>query len=182
MLHQYICGDSNNFQFFVFGCTCGIWKFPSQGLNPSHSCILCHSCGRAKFFNSVLWTGDQIHTSTATQAVAVGSLTHYITAGTPIISNFNMFAYLIGLNKVGMSDSVDSLKFVRPFSPTEKSFSFYTFLDIYSWGLFGKNRKFCIFWILVFGLKLVTLTLFWLSVKDLPYFQIWNWGSQLFLW
>ena len=30
-----------------FGCTRGIWKFPGQGLNPSHSCDLCHSWGNA---------------------------------------------------------------------------------------------------------------------------------------
>ena len=30
-----------------FGCTHGIWKFPGQGLNLSHSCNLWHSSGNA---------------------------------------------------------------------------------------------------------------------------------------
>ena len=32
------------FLFFFFGHTCSIWKFLDQGLNPSWSCALCHSC------------------------------------------------------------------------------------------------------------------------------------------
>ena len=34
--------------FFSFGHTHGIWKFPGQEWNPSHSCDLCHSCSNAK--------------------------------------------------------------------------------------------------------------------------------------
>ena len=26
-----------NYFFFLFGCTCGMWKFPGQGSNPRHS-------------------------------------------------------------------------------------------------------------------------------------------------
>ena len=32
------------FFFFFFFCTPGIWTFPAQGWNPSHSCDWCHSC------------------------------------------------------------------------------------------------------------------------------------------
>ena len=35
------------FLFFSLGYTCGIWKFPGQGLNLSCSCHLRHSCGNA---------------------------------------------------------------------------------------------------------------------------------------
>lgn len=31
-----------------FGCTRGIWKFPSQGLNLSYSSDLYHSCGNGR--------------------------------------------------------------------------------------------------------------------------------------
>ena len=30
--------------FLFFGCICGIWKFLAEGLTPSHSCNLHHSC------------------------------------------------------------------------------------------------------------------------------------------
>ena len=30
--------------FFFFRCTHSLWKFSSQGLNPSRSCDLCHNC------------------------------------------------------------------------------------------------------------------------------------------
>ena len=29
-----------NFNFFIYGHTHDIWKFPGQGLNPSHNCDL----------------------------------------------------------------------------------------------------------------------------------------------
>ena len=44
--------------FCVWGATRGIWKIPSLGFGPSHSCDLCHSCRDA------------------------GSLTHCTTVGT----------------------------------------------------------------------------------------------------
>jgi len=49
------------FFFFFFGHTHSIYKFPGQGSNLSQSCSLYHSCSNAV------------------------SLTHYATAGTPII-------------------------------------------------------------------------------------------------
>ena len=33
---------------FFFSCTCGIWKFPGQGSNPSHGCDLCHNYGNTR--------------------------------------------------------------------------------------------------------------------------------------
>ena len=33
---------------FLNGCTCSMWTFPGQGLNPSCSCTLCHGCGNAR--------------------------------------------------------------------------------------------------------------------------------------
>ena len=35
--------------FIYYGHTCGIQKFPGQGLNPSRSHNLCHSCGNTRF-------------------------------------------------------------------------------------------------------------------------------------
>ena len=37
------------FFFFFFGCTCGIWRFLGQGLNPSCMHDLRHSCGNSWF-------------------------------------------------------------------------------------------------------------------------------------
>ena len=34
--------------FFLYGCTHSMWKLWGQGLNPSHSCELHHSCGNAR--------------------------------------------------------------------------------------------------------------------------------------
>ena len=44
------------FFFFLFSQPCSIWKFPGQGLNPSHSCDLHCSCGNTDppGINSVL--------------------------------------------------------------------------------------------------------------------------------
>ena len=66
-----------------FGHTHSIWKLPGQGLNPSHSCDLCHSCSNTGSFNPLHWAGYQTHTSTATLAAAVRSLTHCTAAVTP---------------------------------------------------------------------------------------------------
>ena len=67
--------------FFILGegCTCGIWRFLGQGLNLSHSCDLCRSCGNTRSFNPVC----PVHASGATQATAVIILTHCTTVGTP---------------------------------------------------------------------------------------------------
>ena len=52
---------SLSLSIFFYGCTHDLWKFPGQGLNPSLSCNLCHSCGNT------------------------GSLTHCTTVGTPFL-------------------------------------------------------------------------------------------------
>ena len=41
MVNQNFCLFRNIF----INCIYGIWKFPGQGSNLSHSCSLCHSCG-----------------------------------------------------------------------------------------------------------------------------------------
>ena len=41
-------GFHSLFVCFYFGCTWGIWKFPDQGLNPCHSCNMCHSWGNTR--------------------------------------------------------------------------------------------------------------------------------------
>jgi len=71
------------FFFHFYGHTHSIWKFLGQGLNLSHSCNLCHSCSKAKYFNSLHWAWDWTHTSRATRAAVVGFCTHGATAGTP---------------------------------------------------------------------------------------------------
>ena len=47
-------------------CIHGAWKFPGQGLSPSPSCDLCHSCSHAQSFNLVLWAGDRTLASPVT--------------------------------------------------------------------------------------------------------------------
>ena len=69
--------------FFFNGHTHGIWKFPGQGLNLSHSYNQCHSCSNARSFNPSCWSRDQTHASGATQAAAIRFLTQHTTAGTP---------------------------------------------------------------------------------------------------
>ena len=55
------------FLFFVFFfSTRGIWKFPGQGLNPSHSCKLCPSCGSTRSFNPLHQAGGGTLASAAT--------------------------------------------------------------------------------------------------------------------
>ena len=39
------------------GCTYNTWKFLGQGLIPSRSCDLCHSCGNAGPFNHCVGSG-----------------------------------------------------------------------------------------------------------------------------
>ena len=68
---------------FFLSHTHSIWKFLSQGLTPSHSYDLSHSSGNTESFNPLCWAKDRTHTSVATQAAAVGFLTHCASAGTP---------------------------------------------------------------------------------------------------
>lgn len=42
------------FYFYIFGCNCGLWKFPGQGSHMSCSCDLYHSCG---ILNPLPWAG-----------------------------------------------------------------------------------------------------------------------------
>ena len=73
--------------FFFNGHTHGMWKFPGQGMNPSHS----YSCGSARSFNPLCQAGERTWTSAGTQATAVRSLTHCATAGIPLS---DILAYL----------------------------------------------------------------------------------------
>ena len=85
----HLSADSSNWSIFqcqlsslyFYGCTCGIWKFLGQGLNPSHSCDLSHSCGNIRSF-LIHCTGYGPLASSVTQAAPVGFLSHCVTAGT----------------------------------------------------------------------------------------------------
>ena len=57
----------------------GIWKFLGQGLN------LSHSCSNARSFNPLSQARDLTHTSTVTQATAVGAQTYLAIVGTPCL-------------------------------------------------------------------------------------------------
>ena len=74
------------------GHTCGKCKFSGQGLNVKHSWNLCCSGSNTRSFNPLHWAKDWTHTSAATQATAVGFLTHCAMAGTPELSY--LFIYL----------------------------------------------------------------------------------------
>ena len=39
------------FPFLFYGCTCGIWAFPGQGVH------LRHGCGNSESFNPLHWAG-----------------------------------------------------------------------------------------------------------------------------
>ena len=65
----------------------GMWKFLGQGLNPSHSYGLCCSCGNARSFNPLYWTGDWTCTSALIKVAAVQLLIHCATAGTSRVFN-----------------------------------------------------------------------------------------------
>ena len=51
MLNNSPTPTQSFFFFFLNGCTLFIWKFPDQGLNPSHRCNLCHGCSNTGSFN-----------------------------------------------------------------------------------------------------------------------------------
>ena len=91
LYYLWVCFCFVNIHLFRFyflisfnGYTHSIWKFLGQGPNPSHSGDLHHSFGNTGSFNPLYQGGYQIHTPTATQAPAVGFLTHCATSGTPI--------------------------------------------------------------------------------------------------
>ena len=74
---------------------------PSQGLNPSHSCDLCHRCSNAGSFNPLYWAREQICASTATGPTTIALLTHCASAGIPVLTpltfSFNYFSYQVVL-------------------------------------------------------------------------------------
>ena len=40
---------------YFFGLIHSIWNFPGQGLNPSCSCNLCHSCSNTRSLTQQAW-------------------------------------------------------------------------------------------------------------------------------
>ena len=64
------------FFFFVFG----MQKFLGKGLNPSHSCDLCHSCVNSSFLTTVLNWGLNL----CCHRDNTRSLAHCATVGTPM--------------------------------------------------------------------------------------------------
>ena len=64
--------------FFFFGHTLSIWTFPGQGLNPSQSCKLHHSCSNTRSLTHCAGLGIK---PMPPQRQA-RSLTHCATAGT----------------------------------------------------------------------------------------------------
>ena len=44
--------------FFIFGCTCGVWKFPGQGMNPHYSSDLSYSSDNARYLTA--WATKEI--------------------------------------------------------------------------------------------------------------------------
>ena len=62
--------------YFFFGCTHGIWMFPTRGLNLCHSCDLHHHCGNARSLTHCPgWGSNPCHHTR--------SFTSCTTAGTP---------------------------------------------------------------------------------------------------
>lgn len=54
------CNVQSHWNFFLFVCLLhhGIWKFPGEGLNMSHSFNPHHSCGNAGSLNPVCYSGN----------------------------------------------------------------------------------------------------------------------------
>ena len=77
---------SRVFFFLFFSHTCGIWKFPGQGSNPSQSCDLCCSCSKAR------------------------SLTHCATVVTPINRYVLVYMmwYQVGIAKIQVPQALFS--------------------------------------------------------------------------
>ena len=67
---------------FFNGHTRNIWRFPCQGVNPSNSCGLSHSCFKARSFNALCWSGIK-PALPQLQATVAGFLTHCAKVGTP---------------------------------------------------------------------------------------------------
>ena len=80
------------FFFSFYGHTCGIWKFPGQVSNPSHSCALWSRCSNTRSSNLLHRARHQTYTSATAQATAVRSLTHCATEGTPL-NHFFLYSF-----------------------------------------------------------------------------------------
>ena len=63
LLLTSICGGNQISFFFSFfyGCTHGMWKFLTQGQNPSWSCSLCYSCSNARSLTQCMGLGLNQH-------------------------------------------------------------------------------------------------------------------------
>ena len=91
--------------FFLKDHTHGIWKFPGQELNLNHSCNLWRSCSKQDPLTH--WNRSCI--SSATQAAAVGFLTHWAIAGAPAL----MFIYVcFWLNNLRSSQYISTFSTV----------------------------------------------------------------------
>ena len=70
--------------YFLFVCFYGgIWKFPDQWLNLSHSCNLCCSSNNTRSFNPLHQARGQTCGSEVTWTTVVGFLTHCAMVETP---------------------------------------------------------------------------------------------------
>ena len=89
----------------------GIKKFLGQGLNPSHSCDLCHSSGNTGSFNPLHWAG--YWTSTASQAAVVVFLTQCTKKGTPVFLVFVLIAISLRFAAYLCSFTIKPTSFLR---------------------------------------------------------------------
>lgn len=88
--YSLTCDAFLHFLYFFFnGRTHGIWKFPSQGLNPVTASTNAATTPTPDPL-AHCWAGDQICTCAATQATTVRFLTYDTTAGTPPSLHFSM--------------------------------------------------------------------------------------------
>ena len=88
-LEKYLFRFSTVF-FPLFSCIYGIWKFPGQESNPSHSCDLCHSCSNAGSLSHALGQVSNLWCHRNNPE----SLTHCATVGTPYAHFLNLFFLL----------------------------------------------------------------------------------------
>ena len=82
-LFLYHFPKKNLHRFFFGGGTLWHMEFPKPRTESKPYLQPVPQLWQRQILNPLFWAGDQTHTSAKPQDTAVGSLTHYATAGTP---------------------------------------------------------------------------------------------------
>ena len=111
-----------DFQHLFFnGCAHGIWKFSGQGVNLSHSCNLCCSCGNTGSFNPWRWAREPACASAVTQASAVGFFFLSFSRAAPMAHGGSQARVPIGAVATGLHHSHSNIGSELCLQPTPQS-------------------------------------------------------------